>query len=139
MYDSPHLQLSYTLDKTKAVKYEVELTKVASNLGKGHVWYFRCPYTGKLCRKLFSVDGYFMHREAVKGYYEKQIQSKKYRLLEKMYGPYFAYEKAMDKVYEKHFKRFYKGKPTKRYAKILSIGQQARSIDESDIYGMLNR
>lgn len=132
-YGSPYLQLSYALDKTKEVEYKVDMIKVPSNLGKGHVWYFRCPYTQMLCRKLYSIDGYFMHREAIKGYYEKQIQSKKYRELERLYGPIYVANKTFEETTKKYFKRWYKGQPTKRYRKILAIQAKAQGISEKDL------
>ncbi len=91
----PYLTVDYVLNKEKNICYNIPLESIPSNLGKGAIWLFRCPHTGKLCRKLYSIDGYFMHREAVKGYYEKQIQSKQYRQLEKTYGPVFRQEKAI--------------------------------------------
>ena len=129
----PYLRVDYVLNKEKEVGYSVPLVKVPSNLGKGHVWYFRCPYTSQLCRKLYSIDGYFMHRAAVKGYYEKQIQSKQYRHLEKTFGPVFQQEKAHEQLYEKHFRKFYNGKPTKRYLKIMAKLRAAVCISETDL------
>jgi len=131
--NEPYLMVDYVLNKEKEVRYSIPLIKVPSNLGKGHVWYFRCPYTNQLCRKLYSIDGYFMHRAAVKGYYEKQIQSKEYRHLEKTFGPIFQREKVYDQIYTKHFRRFYNGKPTKRYLKIMSKLQAAACISETDL------
>jgi hypothetical protein len=106
---APYIALNYTLNQEKKVSYKIYLVRVNSNLGKGHVWYFRCPYTNKLCRKLYSIDGYFIHREAVKGYYEKQIQSKYYRHIEKTFGPVFQREKLCDQLYSKHFRKYYNG------------------------------
>jgi hypothetical protein len=129
--DVPYITLSYVLNKEKDIKYNVSLVSAASNLGKGRVWYFRCPYTKKLCRKLFLIDGYFMHREAIKGYYFKQIQSKEYRYLEKVYGPMFQEDKLYDQLYSKHFRKFYKGKPTKRYLKIMKQLQASKGVDRA--------
>lgn len=134
----PYITLDYTLNKEKEVTYNISLIKVPSNLGKGHVWYFLCPYTNKLCRKLYSIDGYFMHRRAIKGYYDKQIQSKQYRALEKTYGPIFQQEKLYDQLYAKHFRKFYNGKPTKRYLKIMARFRAAANVSEQDlIYAMV--
>lgn len=129
----PYLTVDYILNKEKEVRYNIPLVRVPSNLGKGHVWYFRCPYTNKLCRKLYSIDGYFMHRAAVKGYYEKQIQSKQYRQLEKTFGPLFQREKLYEQLYAKHFRKYYNGKPTKRYLKIMAKFRAAANFSEADL------
>lgn len=136
---APYISLDYTLNQEKEISYRVSLVRVASNLGKGYVWYFRCPYTNKLCRKLYSIDGYFMHREAVKGYYEKQIQSKHYRHIEKTFGPVFQRDKLYEQLYAKHFRKFYNGKPTKRYLKIMAQLQAAGRVSELDLTNAMIR
>ena len=58
--------------------YKVYLTSTPSNLNRGEIWYFICPQTKKRCRKLYSIGGYFLHREAFNGcMYKIQIESKK--------------------------------------------------------------
>lgn len=64
--DAPYIELNYQYGNEPR-KYKVYLDCVPSNLGKGEVWYFLCPKTHKRCRKLYSVDGYFFHREAFNG------------------------------------------------------------------------
>lgn len=130
---NPYLTIHYVLNREKEVNYNISLVKLPSNLGKGGIWYFLCPYTSKLCRKLYSIDGYFLHRSAVNGYYEKQIQSKQYRQLERMFGPVFQREKLYEQLYTKHFRKFYNGKPTKRYLKIMAKLQAAASVNEADL------
>jgi len=136
---APYISLNYILNQEKKISYGVSLVRVTSNLGKGYVWYFRCPYTNKLCRKLYNVDGYFMHREAVRGYYEKQIQSKHYRHIEKTFGPVFQQEKLYEQLYAKHFRKFYNGKPTKRYLKIMAQLQAAGRVSEQDLINAMIR
>jgi hypothetical protein len=101
-------------------KYKVLLVSIPSNLGKGKIWYFLCPQTLKRFRKLYSISGYFLHREAFNGYmYSSQTKSKKWRQIEKVYGCYFDSEKHYRELYSKHFKTHYKGKPTKRYLRLM--------------------
>lgn len=115
----------------------VYLESLPSNLGKGNVWYFICPYTGKRCRILHLIQGKFIHRSALKsGMYSKQIQSKKWRLMEKVYGCYFDYDKLYLELNSKHFKRFYNGKPTKRYLKLMEQINRAERFSASDIERM---
>jgi len=131
--EAPYLKLSYTLDREKDIEYKVPLVAMKSNLGEGKVWYFHCPFTGKLCRKLYLIDGYFKHRDGGKVYYQKQIDSKKYREIEKVYGPLFELDKVYTLLYSKHFKQYYKGKPTKRYQKILKQLKAAEGVSEEDL------
>jgi hypothetical protein len=116
------------------IKYKVQLISVPSNLGKGVVWYFVCPRTGKHCRKLYLADTYFYHREAFKGcMYEKQTQSKKSRYLDKTIGAYFKTDQLYEQLYKKNFKKQYAGKPTKNYLKLTQQIQKAESISYHEI------
>lgn len=100
-------------------RYKVNLVSRVSNLGKGEIWFFVCPSTGKLCRKLYLNSGYFLHRTAFKSMmYSKQIESKKYRNLDKVFGAYFIRDEIYSELYKKYFKTHYNGKPTKRYLKL---------------------
>ena len=86
---------------------------------QNHIWYFICPETNKLCRKIYSINGFFLHREAFKGcMYESQTQSKGNKQLEKVIGAAFTMDQLYNQLYKKHFKKFYAGKPTKRYLRI---------------------
>jgi hypothetical protein len=116
------------------IKYKVQLVSVPSNLGKGVIWYFVCPHTGKRCRKLYLADTYFYHREAFKGcMYEKQTQSKKSRYLDKTIGAYFKTDQLYEQLYKKNFKKQYAGKPTKKYLKLTQQIQKAESVSYHEI------
>ena len=116
------------------IKYKVQLVSVPSNLGKGVIWYFVCPHTGKRCRKLYLADTYFYHREAFKGcMYEKQTQSKKSRYLDKTLGAYFKTDQLYEQLYKKNFKKQYAGKPTKNYLKLTQQIQKAESVSYHEI------
>jgi len=98
------------------------------------MWFFRCPSTGKLCRKLYSIEGYFLHREAFKFcFYEKQIQSKYARSLEKNFGGYFKAESLFEQIHKKHLKKSYAGKPTKKFTKLSRELQKAEKIDFREV------
>lgn len=113
----PFMQLSYSV-KGIPVNYSIQLTSKPSNIGKGVVWYFICHFTGKKCRVLYLVGDCFAHRVYATGYaYEAQILSKNQRqdLLRKDVEA----EKVFKELNSKHFKKYYKGKPTKRYVSYL--------------------
>ena len=100
-------------------RYKVNLVSRVSNLGKGLIWFFVCPSTGKLCRKLYLNSGYFLHRTALKNLmYSKQIESKKFRNISKVFGAYFIRDEVYSELYKKYFKTHYNGKPTKRYLRL---------------------
>ena len=87
--EQPYIELDYKY-RDEPRNYKVRLVSMPSNLGKGLIWYFLCPQTNKRCRKLYSIGGYFLHREAFNGcMYETQTQSKKYRQLDKTFGVVF--------------------------------------------------
>ncbi len=130
---SPYLELDYKCNEAP-INYRVQLVSAPSNLGKGVVWYFVCPHTGKRCRKLYLADTYFYHRTAFRGcMYEKQTHSKKSRYLDKTLGVYFRTDQLFEQLYKKHFKKQYAGKPTIKYLKLTQQIQRAESIPYHEI------
>ncbi|MGI6079083.1 MAG: hypothetical protein ACOYCB_13185 [Fastidiosipilaceae bacterium] len=131
--EQPYIELDYKY-RDEPRNYKVRLVSIPSNLGKGLIWYFLCPHTKKRCRKLYSIGGYFLHREAFNGcMYETQTQSKKYRQLDKTLGAYFKIDNLYSELYKKNFKKTYAGKPTKRYLRIMEQIQKAESIPYHEI------
>lgn len=132
--ERPYLELDYKYRDEAPINYRVQLVSALSNLGKGVVWYFVCPHTKKRCRKLYSIGGYFLHREAFSGcMYETQTQSKKYRQFDKTLGAYFKSDNLYSELYKKNFKKTYAGKPTKRYLRIKAQIDKAESIPYYEI------
>lgn len=131
--ENPYIKLDYQY-RGEHRNYKVRLVSIPSNLGKGLIWYFLCPETKKRCRKLYSIGGYFLHREAFKGcMYECQTHSKKYRELDKNLGAYFNIDELYTQLHQKHFKKTYAGKPTKKYLRIMEQIQKAESIPHHEI------
>tara|TARA_R110001606_G_scaffold384727_1_gene547796 strand:- start:145 stop:738 length:594 start_codon:yes stop_codon:yes gene_type:complete len=114
--------------------YEVQIISKVSNLGKGKLFYFICPFTLKVCRKLHLYNGRFIHSSAISnGMYSKQIHTKKWREMERIYGNYFDKDKYYDILHSKHFKKFYNGKPTKRYLMLMDKINDANTFSANDI------
>ena len=111
------MRVLFTLTATgETVHQFIPLVWRPSNLGRGKIWYFQCPRTGKTCRKLYLIAGRFQHRTALQdGMYESQTRSK----YERLWGGVFTADDISEKIHAKHFKRFYRGKPTKRYKNLL--------------------
>lgn len=98
---------------------KVRLISKDSNLGKGQIYYFVCPITGKHCRKLYFNNSYFAHRDAFTGlFYQNQIESKKNRFLFNILEKVYLSDEVYSERYKKYFKTHYNGKPTKRYLKL---------------------
>ena len=115
-----YVEIDYLCEKVP-MRYKVRLVAVPSNLGRGEIWYFVCPSTNKRCRKLYLVGGLFLHRTAhPEALYELQTWSKATRTEAKhpVYQGLYA-DHIYQKIYIKYFKRTYKGKPTKRYLRLL--------------------
>jgi hypothetical protein len=131
--ENPYLELDYKSNEVP-INYRVQLVSIPSNIGKGVVWFFICPHTGKRCRKLHLVDKYFYHRSAFRGcLYEKQTESKKNRRLGKQFEKLFGVEKGHEQIYTKHFKKQYNGKPTKRYLKLLKQIEAGQGISDEEL------
>jgi len=121
------IEFNYKINQIP-INYKVQLVSSISNLGRGLVWYFVCPSTGKRCRKLHLADTYFYHRSAFRGcMYEVQTYSKEFRELNEKFKTYFKQSENYEQLYKKHFKKQYAGKPTKRYLKIIKKIETAHS------------
>jgi hypothetical protein len=135
----PYIELDYSY-RNEPKKYRVYLTSIKSNLNKGEILYFLCPYTNKHCRKLYLIGGNFLHREALKGgMYESQTKSKRNRQLDKLIGTIFNCETLYNEANKMHFKRTYAGKPTKRYLQIMEQIRNAGNITTNDVERALLR
>jgi len=141
MRNEPYIWLTYRFNG-EPVDYKVKLVSVASNLGRGKIWYFLCPVTGKRCRKLYGVGKYFLHRDAYpQAMYESQTYSKRGRMIDKVCKIMHGSDELYEELYSKHFKTHYAGKPTKRYKQIMNeleyIRQnqgQAMKIFQRELY-----
>ncbi len=126
--EAPSMVLNYSVNN-KSYSIRVSLTTIKSNLNTGSVWLFICPHTGKRCRKLYFKDGKFAHREAhTNCMYQLQTFSKKNRDLVRLMTPQFKSEQLYSELYSKHFKKYYAGKPTRRYERIASQLRLAEKI-----------
>jgi hypothetical protein len=110
----PYLELAYILSGEN-IRYRIDLVTVPSNLNKGEVYYFLCPFTKKRCRKLYFTGKYFLHREAAKGLYRIQTLSANQRGMAIYIQTIMHGDDSIDNISKKHYKKYYAGKPTRRY------------------------
>lgn len=135
--DSPYVRLSYKWNNT-SMDYKIQLQKQPSNLGKGNLLFFICPKTYKRCTKLHLINGIFQHRTNCKsGMYESQTRSKKLQQIEKCFGCYLDYENIREAIEQKHLKKTYEGKYTKRYLKLKNKLQKAESVPKGTLTMLL--
>lgn len=85
-------------------KVIVALCSEPSNLGKGQVWYFLCPHTGRKCRTLFFNGKVIAGRHAFCHVYSYQNESRINQLLSSI--------GKNDSPKRKYGKEMYKGKVT---------------------------
>ena len=105
----------------------LHLERIESNLRNGWIWLFVCQITGLRARKLYLYEGKFVHRNSIiNGMYASQIKSKSYRQLESTFGLYFKLDELYEEIYSKNFKRYYRGKRTARYKRII---EQIKNIE----------
>lgn len=129
-----YIELKYNIDSVPVYNL-IPLVKRKSNLGRGECWYFLCPKTVKLCRKLHSVGGHFYHRTAFKGcMYESQTYSKAFRVQVPYLRAVFWIEKSASIRYGKHYKTTYRNKPTKSFQKYQRMEQLADIAFQMQLY-----
>ena len=127
--ESPFVILDYSF-QGEPRKYKVGLVTIPANIGKGEIWYLVCPVTKKRCRVLYSIDGYFLHRQAFKGcMYKIQTESKADRQTTRKYKPIYKGNE-YDQLQAKHFKMFYNGKPTSRFLRIMKKIKAAEALPD---------
>ena len=123
--DSERIILEFIDFKNRPVKQIIYLESKPSNLGKGLVWFFICPFTGATCRNLIFVNNRFMHRSnLINAMYSTQAESKYWRKMFQLQPNIPRTEKILNEPLKKHYKKYYKGKITKRYQKYLSTIQK---------------
>jgi hypothetical protein len=128
--DQPHMKLSYSISG-QPIEYCVHLEQVPSNLGKGYVWFFLCPFTQKRCRILYQSGRYFMHRDGARGMYSYQTMSKTWRDLRRIYKLINDERSPKVTIGKRYFKGKYNGKPTKRLLRTMRKVNKIKQINEA--------
>lgn len=122
-----YIQFNYNYDG-EPMQWRVSLLSLPANIGKGIVWFFRCPITGQRCKKLHLVDGRFIHRSAVRGaMYKQQTESKKWRLVSRLFDLHDLRAGVWDEIHKPYFKAEYRGKETRRCIRLMRKLRRAES------------
>lgn len=110
---SNRLTLSYNY-RGEPIEYDVRIEYVDSNLGTGVIPYFICPVSGLRAKKLYSYGSMFVHRKETKGYYEKQLEGKKQRQINRVLLKFPMIDKIREQRKAKYYKPYYRGVETKK-------------------------
>ena len=134
-FEQAYIQFNYTYDG-QPVQYAVPLIPVPANIGKGLVWFFRCPFTGQRCKKLHLIEGRFMHRSAVRGaMYKRQTDSKKWRLVNRFFDMSEIQADVWNAMQKPYFKAEYQGKETRRYTRLIRKVERAeRGVNVREVF-----
>lgn len=115
------LSLDYTYQESQRKAYTISLVTKPSNLGTGQLWYFVCPTTGKLAKKLYLINGIFQHRTAARCLYFCQTTPKSLRPMAQQ----FRALKYLEALQQRYRKPTYRGKPTASYSHLIKLYEKA--------------
>lgn len=120
-----YIRLRY-LVAGKLINYRVLLDSIPSNLGRGRVWYFVCPETGRRCRKLYFIGKYFLSRFAYPyAMYSKQTDAKGFRNVRAAIDVIQENDRRCAFLSQRYAKPYYNGKPTRRFQRLLDREDRA--------------
>lgn len=123
----PLARFSYEANGTPQ-NYDVALRWKRSNLNPATehgYYYFVCPVTGALCRKLYLVGGRFVSRHAFRALYEQQTFSKSRR---RNLAPYRDLLAVDELVYNQRYRReTYRGNLTPYGRKVAKLAERLRA------------
>ena len=113
------LTAAYTLTdrqgETHRMNYRIYLDRIPSNLGRGFVYYFLCPNTGKRCRVLYRAYGSHTFRARTsypyRLYYPLQAESKRTLVFERLHSAKERLERVTRGRKRKQY--YFKGERTK--------------------------
>lgn len=139
------LKINYTqTDRDTQIKkdfdYKIPLTYTPCRFG-GKRWWFICPwykngvYCGKRVGKLYKDGDYFACRHCYNLTYEARNKNRKWA-----YAPLFGIFDIEDQIQEllpKIKKKYYKGKPTKKFKKYIDLHRKYR--DNEGSYESINK
>jgi|LSQX01.3.fsa_nt_gb hypothetical protein len=134
--DGKYIVIEYKLTDFQGdsynMKYTISLDRIPSNLGRGYIYYFICPKTGKRCRVLYRAYGSYIFRSRdsypYRLYYPIQTESKNNRKFERVH----SIKAKLDKlnVGRKRKQDYFKGKRTKYSFKKKAYMERFVKLDE---------
>lgn len=129
--ETPRMELSWVDENERSQRETIFFKSKPSNLGDGITYYFVCPRTGALCRRLYFTDRYITSRNGFrKPLYLSQARSHKQRDL-------FPTE-----PYRENGKMYYRGKLTpygKRVERYEQKMERAEEIQRKAFEGLFGK
>lgn len=129
--------IALVVESKEVVVDFISVKQLPSNLGFGNLWFWICPVTKSLCRKLYYYQGRFVGRKAIpNNMYRTQIRSKLQRTFSR-----FVNVIDEDSSFPKYAKRFYRQRFTPRWIK-WNLNQDKndkfllRIIEKKSIFGV---
>lgn len=129
------MELSYTwthphTGQSEDIRQRFDMVRKPSNLGKGHVLFFRCPRTFRLCRVLYRAYHARDFRSrwgfSYRLYYPSQVCGK----LDRWNQVYWDTERVLERMKGKRKPGRYRGKPTKRAQRTARLWEKLDHADE---------
>lgn len=131
------LQLDYTCNG-EYIQYEIPIVSRKSNLPQqSFIYFFECPASKKLCRKLYFNGRTFVHQSQIDGYYESQTLSRKTRDFDRLVSYLFGPNNIDEQLAQKNLKRWYNGKPTKKYQRLMIWKRRISLMTRDEIDGII--
>lgn len=130
-----YMELSYTWTDPRSgqredVRQRFDMVSKPSNLGRGHLLYFRCPQTGRACRNLYRAYHARTFRSrwgfSYRLYYPSQTCGK----LNRWDETYWNAERHLERSKGQRKAGTYRGKPTKRSKRRERLYTQLERADE---------
>lgn len=126
----PHVQLTYTKTDREGNKKnfdcKVPLTTTPCNFGGVRYW-FCCPDCGQRVGCLYLDKEYFTCRTCANLTYDSRNESRLGR--PGGIGYFLILENMLDKLYRNLKRRYYAGRPTRKYRQVLKLQNRMDSID----------
>lgn len=108
------------VEATVALRWKRSNLNPASDYG---YYYFVCPVTGALCRKLYLVDGRFVSRHATGALYDTQTKTKS-RRPDGPNGPFYAVLEFEKLAAQRYRRETYRGRPTPYGRKLRKLARR---------------
>ncbi|MCK6618843.1 MAG: hypothetical protein L6Q51_14490 [Cyclobacteriaceae bacterium] len=85
------------------------------------------------------IDGRFMHRSAVRGaMYRLQTESKKWRTISRFFDAHEIGAAVLEEMQKPYFKEEYRGKPTRRYDRLVRKAERVeRGVNFEKVFNLL--
>jgi hypothetical protein len=121
------------------ITQRIAIVKKASNLKKGSLYYFVCPYTSKYVRNLYLPQGVtqFASNYTFKPpiYYESQTHSKHYKPV----GQCFHVEQLLARLESARNQSQYNGQETKRSKRINALISKYNEASEKSLNDLIKK